>query len=33
MMSLWSSLTYERMCKGRFTDQPANGSPTYPLRL
>ena len=27
MMSLWSSLTYERTCQGRFADQPANGRP------
>ena len=33
MMSLWSSLIYERTCKGRFADQPVNGCPAHPLRL
>jgi hypothetical protein len=33
MMSLWSSLTFERKSAGYFADQPANPLPAQPLRM
>ena len=33
MMILWSSLANERDCEGSFAGQPANTTPSRPLRL